>query len=331
MKNTNTAFIAALSGMVAAGVGGASAQDALPPYSPTSHSFRAQSNSLENRVGQLEVRMSALETKLTEGSGEFQAVTGQVPPALQPATAPEPVLQNPPVSSLEVRGQPASAQGHYHVIQVGESLQSIAQGYGLPVDELVTVNNLGADRKLYAGDRIWVPGVAADRPRTQPTTGVSSPNPPPASAWTFAYQVQPRDTLHSIARRVGVNPQEIAYHNGVADANQIRAGQTLYLPDGATPAQPGTNSAAPSAQPPVLGSQPQETYHYYDVVKGDTVSSVAKYFYTTEEEILRLNGLHNSALLPGQQLVVPTRVFFERGGRQQLPPTQPQAQRSPVS
>jgi LysM repeat protein len=121
--------------------------------------------------------------------------------------------------------------------------------------------------------------------------------------------------------------------NTIRDPNHIRSGQVLAVP-GTQAARP-QSSPAPAAKPPYVTTaappasapaqstitakvQPEEAYFYYDVVEGDTMASVASMFFTTVAEVGNLNGINaNSVLRAGQQLVVPTRLYFEEKKRRE--------------
>lgn len=73
--------------------------------------------------------------------------------------------------------------------------------------------------------------------------------PTPAAAPAPAtYQVQPGDTLTSIAKKLGYgNPLILARANGLKNPDLLRPGQVLTLPPAAEPAPPSPPPAAPAA------------------------------------------------------------------------------------
>ena len=76
-----------------------------------------------------------------------------------------------------------------------------------------------------------------------------------------SYVVRPGDTLSSIAHRQGVSTRALAQVNGIADADRIRIGRQLSIPEG------GGTAAAPA---------PSERSHV--VARGETLSSIARSF-----------------------------------------------------
>lgn len=73
-----------------------------------------------------------------------------------------------------------------------------------------------------------------------------------------------------------------------------------------------TPPAAPSRPTPTPASEP--TWHYYTVVRGDTLFSIATRFNTSVEELQRLNGLSDTTIYPGQKLKVPGPASSEESG-----------------
>lgn len=73
-------------------------------------------------------------------------------------------------------------------------------------------------------------------------TGTPTPNPPPAGAsngeGVESYIVQPGETLSLIAAVFGCTVEEVAAASGLSDANNISAGQVLYIPTAATETGP---------------------------------------------------------------------------------------------
>ncbi len=71
---------------------------------------------------------------------------------------------------------------------------------------------------------------------------------PEADVVGVSHEVKKGETLRSICRAYGADPQEVAEVNGLEDPNRLRAGERLFIPDATGPreAQP-----AGAAEPPV--------------------------------------------------------------------------------
>jgi len=104
-----------------------------------------------------------------------------------------------------------------YTVQRGDTLQAIAQRFGVSLGNLRQRNGLWTD-SLRIGQRITIPtGTAAT------STG----------GWT--YTVRRGDTLYTISQRVGVPVNTLRSVNGLA-SNTLRIGQRLTIPTGGTAA-----------------------------------------------------------------------------------------------
>lgn len=127
----------------------------------------------------------------------------------------------------------SQASGPRIKVQSGDTLSSLSQRYGVPIDTIQTANNL-PDARLRVGQTLIMPGAkvaSAPRPSASaPRVAAATPTPTPRPGET-AYTVQAGDTPHSIAEKLGSNEKAILVRNDVrADALQI--GQKLIIPAG---------------------------------------------------------------------------------------------------
>jgi len=163
-------------------------------------------------------------------------------PGLQPVTVGE-TAPNPLVATVPIT----------HTVQRGESLNIIAQRYGVTIDQILQANAIPNKNRIYPGQvlQIWsndlsVPILEAPAPAPEavvPPTSVpdilSAPPPPEAAAPTplpaasseALHVVAPGEYLSQIARNYGVSWTSIAEANGITDPNRIYAGLTLRIPN----------------------------------------------------------------------------------------------------
>jgi LysM repeat protein len=130
-----------------------------------------------------------------------------------------------------------------------------------------------------------------------------------ASASASTYTVQKGDTLTAIASKYQTSVVDLKTLNNLA-SDLILVSQTLQVPDGA--AAPSVQAAAPA---------PASTY---TVVKGDTLSAIARCNNISLTELRQWNNLSGDLILPGQQLRV-------ANGTSTQPVAQPQAVAAPSS
>ena len=111
-----------------------------------------------------------------------------------------------------------------------------------------------------------------------------------SAAGAATHQVQPGDTLGSIASRYGTTVANLVKANSLIDPNLIFVGQRLTIPDTAT-APPAPAQKAPSS---------------YTVKAGDTLAGIAISLGVSLTELVRVNGVTNPDLIyVGTTLTVP--------------------------
>ena len=223
---------------------------------------------------------------------------------------------------------PTAAQtGQTHTVQTGENLFRIALRYGMTVETLAAANGITDPARIYAGQVLVIPdGTAVDAvpaavapavvdtaPVTNSTDlGIVAASPPAATTTTAPvyYTVQAGETLASIGQVYGVTWGDIAAANGIANANQIYAGQQLIIP-GAT--APGTAAFVPpvavaSAEIPAAAPAPAATtgQRTHVVQAGEHLSAIARAYGVSWPAIAAMNNISDpNQIYAGQTLVIP--------------------------
>jgi LysM repeat protein/uncharacterized protein YkwD len=188
----------------------------------------------------------------------------------------------------------------YHVVQGGQSFWSIAVAYKVTIKDIETWNNLSRDSKLQVGQRLFIPSAS--------TTGYSTPTPvgmiqvsTPEVDGRVVHEVQPYQTLSTIAQAYGVAVQKILVLNGIQEDWPLQIGQKLLLaPSNITP------SATPRPLTAVEKLTPQNDGKFYHVVQsGETLYWIAQYYELPVNELMAWNGLNNNSILqPEQKLLL---------------------------
>src|SRR5690606_7633008 len=96
----------------------------------------------------------------------------------------------------------------------------------------------------------------------------------PSSQEQIIHIVQPGENLFRISLRYNTTISAIATANGIANVNLIYVGQRLVIPGPGAPAP--TATPVPPGQP----TPPPTDGTIYTVVRGDTLSSIARRFGT---------------------------------------------------
>ncbi|MFP7571427.1 LysM peptidoglycan-binding domain-containing protein [Marivita sp. S2033] len=164
---------------------------------------------------------------------------------------------------------------------------------------------------------------AATAPRPDPDNRgvISYPN----------YQVavaQRGDTLATLARRVGLAPDELARYNGIQTGDSLRAGEVIALPRRVAEPSPATGAVTtgpirppsevdittlasdaiersdptPTTRAPQTGTEPVR----HQVKRGETAFTISRLYNVSVRSLAEWNGLDsNFTLREGQYLLIP--------------------------
>ncbi|HEX7225629.1 MAG TPA: LysM peptidoglycan-binding domain-containing protein, partial [Candidatus Limnocylindria bacterium] len=134
-----------------------------------------------------------------------------------------------------------------HTVRAGEHLTGIARHYGVSIAAIVRANRLADPSRIYAGQRLTIPGGSSPGGGSRAGGGSAAP----AAART--HTVRAGEHLTGIARHYGVSIAAIVRANRLADASRIYAGQRLTIPGGSSsggdrsPSSTGSNTRRMSA------------------------------------------------------------------------------------
>ena len=154
-----------------------------------------------------------------------------------------------------------------YVVKSGDSLWSIANRYGITVDQLKVANGL-TNNLLQVGQVLTIPKQSTESP----------------SESNNIYIVKAGDSLWSIANRYGTTVAILKQLNGLSSDN-LSIGQKLYLPN--------------------QGSVEKPDNVTYVVKSGDSLYTIARKYNTTVNDLMTLNNLKTSLLSIGQILKIP--------------------------
>lgn len=246
-----------------------------------------------------------------------------------------------------------------YVVRPGDTLGELAQAYGITLLTLMRANDIYYPHHIVVGQQLQVPSTSSLRltvDNVEPfidvsasETGASAPatdappldivesqadapveaeieppavfEPPPDH---FEHTVQFRETLSVIAKHYGIPMDELMRANGIADANRINQGQTLWIPPTAITRQPPPAPEPPEppaapvavatteAPPTVIAPGDREQY---TVRRGDSLSMIGKRLATDWLVMAQINGLAAPYNLhAGMVLLVPNSDDLVRLG-----------------
>lgn len=124
------------------------------------------------------------------------------------------------------------AAEEWHTAQEGDTLTTIADQHGVPVEALAAANGVDPNTELVAGQDLLMPEASQLAPQT--------------------YVVQPGDTLASIAEQFGVSAEDLRVTNGVEDVVDLGIGLELVIPG----AESGVSDTASTLSGVVLDGVP---------------------------------------------------------------------------
>ncbi len=125
--------------------------------------------------------------------------------------------------------QPEPQYPLVHVVQANETVGSIAEQYGVSIDDIIAANDFFDINFISIGDQITIDPGAASAAVDAGTGDDAQPvgfDPNNFFIHTVAFQ----ETLFSIAVRYGFTVEELASYNGLADINQSDHRQQLKIP-----------------------------------------------------------------------------------------------------
>ena len=199
-----------------------------------------------------------------------------------------------------------------HAVVRGDTLGHIAIRYGTSVRALKDTNGLSSDR-IMAGTHLTIPMALGVRGGMQP--GATSPAADSSGAdapTTTIHRVRSGDSLWLIARRHGVDVEQLAAWNGLSIESVLLPGQRLTVHRG----------RAGGAPPGALRTDPSKTSRangFHVVQYGETLSGIAERHGTTVTALTDFNRIHEDAILrTGQKLrLIPAAYAGGSGGEPQ--------------
>ncbi|MGB6229837.1 MAG: LysM peptidoglycan-binding domain-containing protein [Litorimonas sp.] len=139
-----------------------------------------------------------------------------------------------------------TSQHKSHIVASGDTLFNIAKRYGIGVTDIQRANGISGS-SISLGQTLAIPAAPQARPVANlgvPVTDgvvtrrIVEPLPgdgqiqDAGDSTTQIYAVLPKDTLFAISRRTCVPVTDLIAANGLENANVLKPGQRLSLPDG---------------------------------------------------------------------------------------------------
>jgi LysM repeat protein len=189
----------------------------------------------------------------------------------------------------------AAEAGNKYIVRWGDTLFSIAQRFGVTVDDIKQANGLTSDF-ITVGQELTIPGATIP-PGQEP----GAPPPPPGRPGIHI--VQPGENLFRIALRYDTTVECLAEANHIIHPWFIYVGQELVIPNAGYEPRPPYHGEPDGPDGPDGPHGPDGTYV---VQPGDTLYSIAVRFGTTVQALVVANNLPGPDMIyVGQILNVP--------------------------
>lgn len=162
--------------------------------------------------------------------------TGDNPPAMPgflASNTPTPTITNTPVppsatptitETLEPSLTPTPEGPQTYIVELGDTLSSIAEQFGVDVFLLMAANDISDPDQVFVNDELIIPAADFVLPTPTALPGTLFPG------QEIEYRVQPGDSLESIAAQFNSTADAIAERNEIDDPNAIGVGQILFIP-----------------------------------------------------------------------------------------------------
>jgi len=168
--------------------------------------------------------------------------------------------------------RPAPPAGHWTweggtpvTVGSGESVETIARKYGVPMSALMQTNNIANAADLRPGQRLVIPRytVASAAPQSAPppvaAPAVTAPRvvTPTTKAGENVHTVEPGESLIGISRSYNIPIHTLAKANNLLPYAKVNAGDRLKIPGGsAAPQQHASAAPAPAPARTIVAQQP---------------------------------------------------------------------------
>jgi len=111
-----------------------------------------------------------------------------------------------------------------YIVEPGDTLSSIAEKFGVEIVLLMALNDITDPNQLFVNIKITIPESGSLLPTKTPLPENLFPG------QNIEYQIQPGDTLETIAAEFNSTAEAIAELNGIEDPNSIGVGQIILVP-----------------------------------------------------------------------------------------------------
>ena len=179
---------------------------------------------------------------------------------------------------------------HYHHVEKGETLSSIAKKYDISPKKLSNMNKLKSST-IHPGQKLLVKKFGETSEKSSGKKSYST------VYVTKYYTVKKGDSLWEISKKLGISMNELKRLNKFKNSKLYPAQKIKYRAK-----KKDVSSLIVKPVSIIKGSEK----NYYMVKKGDSLNSIAEKFGVDTTLLKETNLLHNEKLKFGQVLVIPS-------------------------
>jgi LysM repeat protein len=146
-----------------------------------------------------------------------------------PAATTDPAAQATTVSAATTAPETNEPRGEVtHTVVAGDTLTGLSLFYDIPVEVIVSANNLTSVDSLDIGQVLIIPAEGAEVVTTTEPDPAATAVPPVTTERTHV--VQAGENLFRIGLQYGFTIDELASYNGITNPNVLDVGQVIKIP-----------------------------------------------------------------------------------------------------
>ncbi|MFP4370344.1 MAG: LysM peptidoglycan-binding domain-containing protein [Candidatus Kapaibacterium sp.] len=190
-----------------------------------------------------------------------------------------------------------------HKIARGETLRKLSSEYGIPMNDIIAMNNLSGYRtRLRIGEELRIP-LNKEKGASELTGDEIADRLSGKDKEPLVHVVKKGESLYAVARKYGKRLSEIKALNGLR-TDRLRIGQELLIKEGEY-----ASAASPSGTQKT-DKPPKQKIVNHKVRRGETLAKIADRYGVTITSIKQLNSLRGTRIYSGQSLAIKTDAGY---------------------
>jgi membrane-bound lytic murein transglycosylase D len=185
-----------------------------------------------------------------------------------------------------------------HKVQRRESINSIANKYGISYQELISANGIKSkNTKLKTGQTLLVPLQKEDYKYANYGKDSADITFPPSTKYS-SHRVKKGETIYTLSQKFDLDQNELRVLNGIPyDSDYIEEGRILRIAQFEKPK---------SEREPVIKKITNSKVVKHKVKKGESLIEIANSYGTSVRNIMDINRLRSDKIYPNQILKITT-------------------------